>query len=124
MLVIRTKINNKYIRPKYGRGFHSKYTPVLRHHTTECGSSVKSNDGKIAIDRAIDKVVEPSSSDKKKQVVKRKRAPSVKKKTPDNVKKPRKTVANAKKRSNNNNNNNNNNIDWGDRKLNDLIKNS
>ena len=109
-------MNNKYNRPKYGRGIFSKYTPVLRH--TERGS-VKSNDGKIAIDRAIGKVVEP---DKKKQVVKRKRAPA-KKKTPDNVKKTRKTVANAKKRSNNNNNNNNN-IDWGDRKLNDLIKNS
>ena len=124
MLVIREKINNKYIKPKYGRGFHSKYTPVLRHDTTECGSSsVKSNDGKIAIDRAIDKVVEPSS-DKKKQVLKRKRAPSVKKKTPDNVnKKPRKSVANAKK-TKRSNNNNNNNIDWGDRKLNDLIKNS
>ena len=98
------KVNNKYIRSKYGLGIFSKFTPVMRN--TERGS-VKNNDGKITIDRAIDK----AESDKKKQVIKnisnkassscsssseighkRKKATKkkilTKKKTSDNAKKP------------------------------------
>ena len=124
MLVIRLKVNNKYIRPKYGLGIFSKYTPVIRN--TERGS-VKNNDGKITIDRAIDK----AESDKKNQVSKnisntsssseigkkRKKASKKKiliKKTTSNAKKPRKNVAKAK----------HSNIDREDGSLNDLIKNS
>ena len=124
MLVIRTKVNNKYIRPKYGLGIFSKYTPVVRN--TERGS-VKNNDGKITIDRAIAK----AESDKRKQVIKnisntppsskigrkRKKATEKKiliKKTTSNVKKPRKNVAKAKHST----------TDWGDSKLNDLLENS
>ena len=62
MLVIRTKVNNKYIRPKYGLGIFSKYTPVVRN--TERGS-VKKNAGKITLDRAIAK----ADGDKGKQIV-------------------------------------------------------
>ena len=113
------KVNNKYIRPKYGLGIFSKFTPVIRN--TERGS-VKNNDGKITIDRAIDK----AESDKKKQVSKnisntsssseigKKRKKTSKKKilikkTTSNAKKPRRNVVKA---------------DWGDQNLNDLIKNS
>ena len=118
------KVNNKYIRPKYGLGIYSKFTPVLRH--TERGS-VKNDDGKSTIDRAIGK----AESDKGKQVTKnvsntfssskignkRKKATKNKiliKKTTSNAKKPRKNVAKAK----------HSNIDWEDQSLNDLIKNS
>ena len=118
------KVNNKYIRPKYGLGIFSKFTPVI--HNTERGS-VKNNDGKITIDRAIAK----GGSDKRKQVTKnisntfssskignkRKKATKNKiliKKTTSNAKKPRKNVAKAK----------HSNIDWEDQSLNDLIKNS
>ena len=112
------KVNNKYIRPKYGLGIYSKFTPVLRN--TERGR-VKNNDGKSTIDRAIGK----AESDKGKQVTfssskignKRKKATKKKiltKKTTSNAKKPRKNVAKAK----------HSNIDWEDQSLNDLIKNS
>ena len=124
MLVIRLKVNNKYIRPKYGLGIYSKFTPVLRN--TERGR-VKNNDGKSTIDRAIGK----AESDKGKQVTKnisntfssskignkRKKATKNKiliKKTTSNAKKPRKNVAKAK----------HSNIDREDGSLNDLIKNS
>ena len=117
------KVNNKYIRPKYGLGIFSKFTPVI--HNTERGS-VKNNDGKITIDRAIAK----GESDKRKQVTKNisntsssqignKRKKATKKnilikKTTPSVKKPRKNVTKVK----------HSNIDWSDRRLNDLIKNS
>ena len=123
MLVIRMKVNNKYIRPKYGLGIYSKFTPVIRN--TERGS-VKNNNGKSTIDRAIGK----AESDKGKQVTKnisntssskignkRKKATKKKiliKKTTSNAKKPRKNVAKAK----------HSNIDWEDQSLNDMIKNS
>ena len=120
------KMNNKYIRPKYGRGIFSKFTPVIRNTVR---GSVKNNDGKITIDRAIDKA---ETFDKKKQVTKNisnnnassspstigcKRKKSTKKDIlikQTNAKKPRKNVARTK----------HSNIDWGDRRLNDLIKNS
>ena len=112
------KVNNKYIRPKYGLGIYSKFTPVVRN--TERGS-VKNNNEKSTIDRAIDK----AESDKGKQVTKnipkignkRKKATKNKiliKKTTSKAKKPRKNVAKAK----------HSNIDWEDQSLNDLIKNS
>ena len=136
MLVIRTKVNNKYIRPKYGLGIFSKYTPVVRN--TERGS-VKKNAGKITLERALAKADGDKEGGKHSSSFssgigdKRKRANEkrvlVKKKTTsndinnndnNNVEAPRppsrKNVAKVvKKRSK---------TDWGDSKLNDLLENS
>ena len=116
------RVNNRYIRPKYGLGIFSTFTPVIPN--TE-RSMVKSSNQKKALNRAIligkpggEKVAKKSVSKNTSGVgTKRKTVPKknilIKKQT-SNAKKPRKSTTKAKRSK----------IDWGDGTLNNLIENS